>query len=254
MEEYKENPTHFYSIKQLSPSDPSKKRKLEEQLVLPLSKHKFRNRPYNLVEEYPSSDIDGHGSTKQVDVTTMLHSKEHLSNQESPTRAPTEMKQQDFARDGYSIADESETISINPEILNRTDFSRSLIYDQPSSSCGSCSASDSFKNSIYSLESRAIEKRTKGESSSNYTKYLQLELEYLDPDEQMVESSPYDASYEYSDNDRTAKENYLDMEAEESSVLSDNDSSHLYLLSSGRWSINQGELLKLEVLSWRKYQ
>lgn len=219
-------------MKQTSFVDLSKKRKLQtEQLYMPLPKHtclirilECNSDPW-ANEVYPClnmGEIDGLARGYEMDTESAKDSNS-------------------FTRDSDSI------MSISGEAKIDLRSPKACSLDQPSTSSVSW---DSFKNSLYSLESRSLTKSSSSKAeSSNYS--MEHECPHhnfgLNPslnfEENLLELGSH-VECSCSEYGINGIGHYTDKEFEDM-LYSNGVAPRSYVLSSGRWTVNQGNWVLL---------
>uniref|UniRef100_A0A5B7B6Q7 Uncharacterized protein n=1 Tax=Davidia involucrata TaxID=16924 RepID=A0A5B7B6Q7_DAVIN len=239
MEEHNTNPTAFNSVdvdKVLHSNMVywNKKRKFQgEQLGLPLSKHKCWDRKFNSECDFPSNE-----SLEAEDF--------HISIIKGKTDvgARDDGLDQESAKDSNSFAGDTDSaMSVSGEAKNDSEYANSCPYDHPSTSSRDCGSS-SFKNSLYSLDSRLV---TKSGVDKQEPPYIGREHNSphhdfglhtsLNLDEHLLEFGNQ-IDYSCSEQGNDSIEQCTDKELEDL-LYSSGPNSNNYVLSSGRWSVNQ---------------
>ncbi|XP_022742854.1 protein FAR-RED ELONGATED HYPOCOTYL 1-like [Durio zibethinus] len=222
------NPTQIKSSlnKSLNIVDLNKKRKLEaEQLVLPVSKHHCWKQSLSL--KPPTF-----GSILEVEGFSPCTLKEKGG-------AVYDVSETGSAKDSNSFAEDSDSaISVHAEVKFGTDDAKYLPYDRASSSSsdwGSSSQDSHYSSYGTNVALKGVEKEVLS-SPGGRPELADVELaENLD--ESLVEFGSH-IDYIYSGYGNYAIEQYQDKEIEE--ILNcDGANPNVYVLSSGRWSVNQ---------------
>lgn len=237
MGELKENQFEIGSI------ELNKKRKLQEdQLGLPLPKLKFRDRSCGSEEPSP-----------------ITHDKENednmdkcRNNSKADGGSSDRLEQCESVKDSNSFVDESDTamyvdVQTETQTGNGTNF-----HDQPLISSSSSSINN-YGNNFYSPASAAIKSMTNRTSESDSANLGNDPL--LDQGFPLSKGCIDELGINYADlicsEYLEGKEQCLDMAAEEMMLYSNDVLPNLYVLSSGRWNVNPGEILVLLLLwSW----
>lgn len=207
-------------MKQTSFIDLSKKRKLQdEQLIMPLPKHICSNRSLECNSEPCLTMGEINGLAREYETYT------------------------ESAKDRNSFTRDSDSVnSISGEAKSDLGSPKTFSSDQASTSSVS---SDSFKNSLYSLESRSLTKSCSSKVASsnfsgeddcphhNFGLYPSVNYE-----EHLLELTNH-VDCSCSEYRIDGFGHSTDKELEDMLYLNDVASSS-YVLSSGRWTVNQG--------------
>ncbi|KAF5206296.1 hypothetical protein FRX31_004115 [Thalictrum thalictroides] len=237
MEEIQHNPSdefHSFLVSKILREnciDLSKKRKLlDKQLSLPIPKYKYGERiPGSehlspLVEDLELEDILQTWMRK-VKSNTVDHDIESTLPH-SVIDSNSFVEESDCAMSQYTET-KSETefpdVCIHPAKSKR-EFPEVCAGDEPSTSSGSC-GSNSFNNTLYSLDNRSFKKLRVGKDETLFTDDQDLEF-------------AYHADYACADNKTGETKECMDTDAEDVMLYS-NGPSDLFVLSSGRWNINK---------------
>lgn len=227
MEEEVNSPVEINRMKQTSFVDLSKKRKLQaEQLNMPMPKHICSNRILECKSDPRAKEV--------YPCLTMGEINGLARGYETDTESAKDSNSF-FTRDSDSI------MSISGEEKIELGSPKACSSDQPSTSSVSW---DSFKNSLYSLESRSLTKSSSSKAeSSNFSGEhdcphhnfgLNPSLNYEEHLLELVSHVECSCS-EYRIN---SIGDYTDKELEDM-LHSNGVAPSSYVLSSGRWTVNQ---------------
>ena len=220
--------------KSLNIVDLNKKRKLEaEQLGLPVSKHQCSMQSL-------SSKPPTFGSILEVEGFSPHAFK-------GKGGAVYDVYETGSAKDSNSFAEDSDSaLSVHAEAKFGTDDAKYLPYDRASSSSSyweSSSQGSHYSSNGTTVASRGVEKEVLS-SPGGEPEPADVELtENLE--ESLVEYGSH-MDYIYSGYGNYIIEQYQDKEIEEI-LNSDGANPNVYVLSSGRWSVNKGNSYDFEI-------
>ncbi|XVF08114.1 hypothetical protein REPUB_Repub06bG0198000 [Reevesia pubescens] len=222
------NPSQIKSLlnRSLNIVDLNKKRKLEaEQLGLPVSKHQCWKQSL-------SSKPPAFSSIPEVEGFTPCSFK-------GKGGAVYDVSETGSGKDSNSFAEDSDSaMSVHAEAKFGTGHANYLLYDRASSSCsdwGLSSQGSHYSSDGTPVASRGVEKEVLS-SPGGEPEPADVELaENLE--ESLVEYGSH-IDYFYSGYGNYIIEQYQDKEIEEI-LNSEGANPNVYVLSSGRWSVNQ---------------
>ncbi|XP_010256878.1 PREDICTED: uncharacterized protein LOC104597154 [Nelumbo nucifera] len=209
----------------------TKKRKLQEHLNLPLSKHKFGIRSSSSEHEYPFPE--------EPEFSQM-----HLLKEKTVRGLAKNGSEQESTKDSNSFVGESD-LDISP--YTDTEFEiQAYTYDHHSTSSDSCS-SKFIKNAL-PLDDKTIKEISFGKDEPivmgklnlpNLANGQQSESVSQSIDTEFPEFGKYVDYISPAFGDEGIQQ-YLDEEEDDDMLLYSNGAtSNLFVLSSGRWSVNQ---------------
>ncbi|KAF8402940.1 hypothetical protein HHK36_011033 [Tetracentron sinense] len=210
--------------------DLNKKRKLQdEQLGLPLSKHKCLDRSYSSEHESPFAEDPEADEVFNTCIIKENFEKGHGDEGSEP----------ESEKDSNSFAEDSDfAMSANAERKFEPDYPKTYRYDQPSTSSGSC-GSNSFKNTVSSFVGKTIMETNAGKEIFMDSEPNPMNLEeFLNTEDQLPGFGKY-TNYICSEYRNGEIEQCSDEDPEDMMLYSNGVTSNMYVLSSGRWSVNQ---------------
>ncbi|OVA17828.1 hypothetical protein BVC80_1835g218 [Macleaya cordata] len=216
--------------------DFNKKRKLEDdELGLPQPKHKYRDQSSSSEQEehfffscLVKENTDGGVSD---DTTKQLESPNASTSFDSAISPYPEAK---YEREFLKV------YTYNQPDKFGTGSPRTHFYDQPSTSSGSC-GNNSFKSTMHSVDKISTENKSIREEESPISREpsVQILKDGLQFDENELPGFGKYTDCFSSEYGTDEIEHCSDMEADEMMLYSNEATSKLYVLSSGRWNINQ---------------
>lgn len=212
----------------------NKKRKFQEELIgLPLPKHHCFERIINSEFDSPSNQSPENEGFQ----TCMIH--EDTEREMSDNGSGYES-----AKDSNSFVTYSDSAtSVYGEAKCNPDFVKTSVYDQPSTSSGNCGSS-SFQNTLYSLDSRIVTNMGAGKEELTFMSIGHphhkkgKSQEYHNLEEHLLEFQDL-IDYPCSDYELDGMEQCKDKDLEDM-PYSNEMNPNVFVLSSGRWSVDRG--------------
>ncbi|XVF55259.1 hypothetical protein PTKIN_Ptkin06aG0022700 [Pterospermum kingtungense] len=229
------NPSQMKSLLNgsLNVVDLNKKRKLEAELLdLPVSKHQFLSRSL-------SSKPPTFGSIPEVEGFTPCTFKGKGGNDCDVSETVSAKGSNSFAEDSGS------TMSGHAETNYGTEGTKYILYDRSSSSSshwGSGSQDSRYYSAGTTVASRGVKKE---ELLSPGGEPEPADLQLAENLEESLLEYGSHIDYIYSGYGNYTMEQYQDKEIEEI-LNSDRANPNVYILSSGRWSVNPGNFYEFE--------
>ncbi|KAF9595492.1 hypothetical protein IFM89_000580 [Coptis chinensis] len=238
MEEIDQNPSQIHrfivsKILHANVVDMSKKRKLLDMpLSSPIRKKKFWDKSRDSEFQTPfeeDPEAEEVSTTKKMEVNNEeVHHGAESVQMVSAGDSNSFVEESDCAMSQYTKSKfETQSLSMCPDdqpVNSEPEFPKVSDCDKPSTSSGICD--NNSKDRLYSLDNRSIKKLCVEEEKLPFIEDEHLEF-------------GYHADYIYSDHGTGQMEECLDTESKDALLYSNGASSDLFILSSGRWKINQ---------------